>query len=480
MKQFFSWLSSRKFSLGIFTFGILLLGKFLAPLFLFDVPLGYDPGIYRYLFLQYAESIRHFSLPELAPWALEYPPGLFVLAAPLLIAGLPVDVLIGWMWNLVPVLLACVLAWVMYKREGRAVGVCVLLIALLSQAYFDGFFAMYYKVYVSLILTVCTYHFAEKLSMWFIPCALAAVMIHQQTGLILTLALGIWWILSLKTRWKDPVFRKLSVALVVSAVIALLWYLPQWERAIWSPLKSIILLRGDNAPAGAFPDASFYVRTMGIVLMLGIFGMIINLRKERGSLWQLSVLVCAIFIIGKLVFYKRFYLQLDFFLMPFAAIALVWIWKHASTIWARAFLVLVLVVQAIVGLQSMKLRTPIFGASELSQIKALAEVIEPDAAVIAMENISGMWLRGWLPSHAVGAPGLFDYPDWKYEDWEVFIDGSRSERRSLLGGLQGPVYFFLSPTFIYFYGDRAKLVIEDPCLTSVSDAPLLLSVCSKD
>jgi len=464
---------------GISALLVLLLGKFLSPLFLYNVPLGYDPGMYRYLFLQYAESIKHFSMPELSPWASEYPPGLFLLASPFLIVGLPVDALIGWIWNIFPIILICTFAWVMYKREGKAVGVCILLMGLLSQAYYDGFFAMYFKAYASLLFTVLTYHFAQKLSIWFIPCALAAVMIHQQTGLILTLSLGIWWLLSIKSHWKDTVFRRLTFALGVAGIIAFIWYLPQWERAIWSPLKSIIFLRGDAAPPGAFPGATFYVRTMGVVLLLGVFGMVLSFTRERGSLWQLSVLVCAVFIIFKLVFYRRFYLQLDFFLMPFAAISLVWIWRNVSTHWARGLLLLVLIAQASIGFKAVQIRTPRFGARELLQITSLPDNIEYDAVVIALENVSGAWLRGWLPYHRIGAPGLFDYPDWSYEVWEVFIDGKQSERKELLAELKGPVYFLLSPTFAKFYGERGNRIIADPCLRLVPDAPLLHSVCSE-
>ncbi|MDA1292638.1 MAG: hypothetical protein O3A81_02565 [bacterium] len=480
IKQFSLWLQSHKSIVAVVLFLTLLVAKFFWPFFLYDVPLGYDPGLYRYLFLQYTESIKNLELPELLPWASEHPPGLFVLGAPFIIAGLPVDMIIGWMWNLFPIILISTLALIIARREGKTIGICVLLMGLLSQAYFDGFFAMYMKAYVSLFFTILTYYAAEKHSFWLVPSALAAVMIHQQTGLILTVSLGIWWVLSLKRSWSDKKFRRITYVLGLAGALAVLWYIPQWERAIWSPLKSIILLRGDNAPAGAFPATTFYVRTMGVVLFLGIFGIVVSFGKERGSLWQLSVLVCAIFIVFRLVFYRRFYLQLDFFLMPFAAIALVWIWNTASSRWAHSMLLLVLIGQAVVGFQAMELRKPRFGTYELSQISSLPEHIEPDASVIALENISGMWLRGWLPLHRIGAPGLFDYPEWSYADWELFIDGSNEQRRTLLEELEEPVYFLLTPSFSRFYGSRANAIINDPCLRVVVDAPLLQSVCSQD
>tara|TARA_Y100000310_G_scaffold218027_1_gene219162 strand:+ start:887 stop:2296 length:1410 start_codon:yes stop_codon:yes gene_type:complete len=455
-----------------------LLAKFLAPLFLYDVPLGYDPGMYRYLFLTYAESFRSFSMPELLPWAKEYPPGLFFILSPFVAVGFPVDAVIGWVWNIFAVILAATLAWVTAQRKGKIAGSLVLLMALLSVAYYDGFVGMYYKAFAALFFTVLTYHLMQNRSSWFLLTAFLTVITHQQTGLILALALTIWWTLQLRYYWKDPWYRRITLLASLIALVAVVIYLPQWERAIWSPLKSIFLLRGENAPAGAFPDAMFYLRTTGVLLLLGVVGFIRSFKHERGSLWQLSVIVCAVFILLRLVFYKRFFLQLDFFLMPFAASTVVWLWFNFKHIGVRTLIVLLLGAQTFVSFQAMQLRVPEIQQRHLTAIQQVSTTIPEEASVIVLENISGPWLRGWRLSGQVGAPGLFDYPGWTYSDWELFIDGTNADRKTLLSGLEGDVYFLVTPTFTGFYGERAKKIFDDPCLSRVENEPLLVSVCS--
>ena len=459
---------------------VLLLVKFLYPLFAYGVPLGFDPGIYRFLLLEYAESFKSFSMPDLLPWANEYPPGLFVLLSPLVMVGVPVDALIGWVWNLVPVFVLLVLAWVTAKRTNTETGVAVLLIGLLSQAYFDGFYAMYYKAFVSLFFVVLTYHLAEKMSPWLLLTSLAAVMIHQQTGLVLALSLAVWWAEQFRSQWKTNYhYRLITFFLFVVGALCLLWYLPQWERAIWSPLKSIFLLRGEDAPGGAFPETVFYIRTMTVVLILGLVGFLRSFRTERGSLWQLSVIVCIIFIVFKLVFYRRFYLQFDFFLMPFAASALLWLWQNFRQSSLKYLLGLIILAQVGIALQAMHMRTPRFSKQEIDSIRNIQGFIPSDAAIIALENASGTWMKGWLPHHRVGAPGLFDFPGWSMQDWRLFIDGEPENRKELLSELEGPVYFLVSSRFMDFYKDRTEGVLNDPCLVSVDQAPLLQSTCSK-
>ena len=456
----------------------LLMAKFLTPLLLFDMPMGYDPGIYRYLFMRYADALSVFSMPDLAPWAGEHPPGLFIIGAILMKIGIPVDALIGWVWNIVPVALAGVLAWVTTKRKGTTVGVAVLCMALISQAYFDGFYAMYYKAYVALILTCFTYYFAEKFSPWFLVTALLTVAVHHQTGLIMAIALGVWWMLKLPSELKNPLYKRYTIGILCIAIIGFLIYLPHFERVFWSPFKSIFLLRGDNAPAGAFPPASFYISTMALLLGVGVIGFVRSFKNERGSLWQISVLACLLFIVFRLVFYKRFFLHFDFFLLPFAAEGAVWIWNVVTSKYARGVLVVLGFAQCAMSWNAMMLREPQVPREYLQQVEVVGTVVPEGSTIIALENVSGTWLLGWLPHHIVGAPGLFEYPGWTYEEWEMFIDGKDSERKILLQGLQGDVYFFDGPLFEQFYGNRAQRVLNDPCLEQILGMPLLHSVCS--
>lgn len=452
--------------------------KFIVPLALYDIPLGYDPGMYRYLFLHYAESLRSFSLPVLLPWAQEYPPGLFLLLSPLVAWGLPVDALIGWVWNVFAILLICVLAYVIRKRSGATVGTSVLLMGLLSQPYFDGFSAMYWKVFASLLFCILTYHLLERASWLCIPTAFLVVVTHQQTGLILALSLAMWWLIQIPKNFRDKRFQRLTLAFGLTGIIALAWYIPQWERAIRSPLLSLLLLRGDAVQAGTFPEPAFYVRTSVVLLSLGVIGFLRSFRKEFGSLWQLSVLVSLVFIVLRLVFYRRFFLQLDFFLLPFAAEALVWVWSMAKSRLVQGLIVMFVMLQLAMSLQVAMIRTPQVRAEDIALITHAARMIPEGSSVITLENFSSPWVRGWIPYHTVGAPGLFDYPGWSYGEWESFITGTDEDRRTLLQGLSGAVYFFLSPAFYNYYGERAGGVLHDPCLQKVNGAPLLLSLCS--
>jgi len=457
---------------------LLASAKFLYPVFAFDLPLGYDPGIYRYLFLKYAQVFPSFSIPDLKPWAQEYPYGLFLFAAPLLKLGVPVSWFLGWIWSAMAVALLALLAWVFARREGMITGILILLTGTLSIAFYDGFAAMYWKTFFSLFFLVLTFHFFERKSLWMmVPCGALTFLSHNQTGLILGLALAAWWVLNVRSNWRDPLFRKWTIAFTVIAVLGLIWYAPIWYRAFWAPLKSVFLLRGEDAPSGEFREAIFYIRYAGILLAFGIAGFIANFRRERFTVWQLAVLVCAVFIVFKLVFYKRFFLQLDFFLLPFAAMGLKAAWERFSSPTGRAILVGLLVMQGWLSIQQMLYWEPRYDARILASIEGIPQIVEKDATVIALENETAVWLLGWLPDLQTGGPGLFDEPAWTYQQWEELLYGTHVQRLALLDGMTRPLYFVASPLFFSYYGDAVKGFLADSCLKKVEGTMLLKVVC---
>ncbi len=467
-----------------------LLIKFLWPLVAFDVPLGYDPGLYRYLFVRHAEAWPPFVLAALDPWARGHPLGLFFFTSLLLKAGLPVDWLIGWIWNLVPVALAAVYARIMARRFDRTIGLLTLLAFLLSVASFDGFAAMYWKTYAALLWMVLAFAALERRSWWSVPLGILTVATHHQTGLLFGLAFLTWIILPVlpfarstggggdderrnMLRLYDVPRMVVMIGMgVVILIIGAATYAPIWQDAVLVHVPA--LLDRSQAAAGSFPGPLFYLQTSGILLALGIVGWFVNVRRERWTLWQLAFLWSAAFVLLRLFFYRRFLLQLDFFLLPFAAIGMRFVWLRWRQEWMRGLLIALLVAQGIVLVLVMRTRGPIILPETYAAVARMPGLVPDDALILSLENRSAVVLRGWLPRHRVGGPGLFDAP-WSYQEWESFLLGSADERRAFLRMLPEPTYLFVSAFFRSHYGAIARTVLGDACLVPVRE-PFLYRV----
>ncbi len=475
------WKQSRLI-IGLVLLIILLVAKYLWPLFVYPVPLGFDVGLYRYLFVHHANGFPPFVMAPMDSWAKDHPLGLFFFSTILLKIGVPVSWLIGWMWNVMCVTLIGTLAWVTAKREGKGVGVLVLLVGVLSIPFFDGFALMYWKAIASLFWCILTYRLLERGSFLAIISGILVVVTHHQTGLLFGLVFASWvllrFITDLRLHPRVAFRRALPFFLIGGMVclVGLLWYIPIWQQAVMPQLQ--LLLAGDSAQGGNFPPAIFYLQTEGILLALGAVGFFFSLKKERWTLWQLSVLWSFVFIAGHLLFYRRFFLQFDFFLLPFAALAIHAFWMRFSSRLHRGILVVALLLQAVSTIGVMLLRQPVIPMTDMQAIASLERFLPQDAFILALDNQSAPFLRGWLPYHHVGAPGLFESA-WSMQQWRDFIVGNHQKRLDLLKDLPGTVYIYSSTYFHQYYGWIADDFLKDPCFQPTNYPQLFLVTCSR-
>lgn len=444
----------------------LLFLKFFWPFFQFDLPLGYDAGIYRYLFLRYGEALPPFMFPDLPPWAAEHPPGLFLFSSLFLRLGIPVDWLLGWMWNLVPIILAACASVIAGRKWGRGVAIVTLFLFTLAPAYYDGFAAMYWKTFAALLWMVLSFSFLER-RQWFLGglFAFLTLITHQQTGLLFALATFSWLLLSLGSSWFPGGVtprRVLQCVVGGSAILGFsaLFYGRLFDDVVGRLLP--LLLQGSSAPAGNFPSPDFYLRFSWPLLLLGFVGVFRDLRRGRWTLWQLTLLWSFLFIALRLIFYRRFMLQFEFFLLPFAASALVLLWQKFPSLLVRGSVVVLLLMQSVLSLQVMTQRIPPVSAEVFVAAQSLPVFLPDRALVLTLEPTTTPLLRGWLPAHRIGGPGLFD-SSWSEEEWETFLLGEPAERLALLRSLPGPVFLFASPEVHSLYGADAERFLADPC-----------------
>lgn len=465
----------------------LLAVKFFWPLFVFEIPMGYDPGFYRYLFIKHAEGFPPFWVAELEPWARGHPLGLFFFSTILMRMGVPVDWLLGWVWNLFAVVLPLTLSYVMYRRHGLLVAIGTLAAAILSVAYFDGFAAMYWKTLASIFWCVLTYRAIERGSWWGVLFGILTVITHHQTGLLFGLVLITWLVLPFipfvrSTRASFAAGRTITrreillIALGGSIIfgIGILAYLPIWKEAVLEHLPQLL---GRSEAGGSFPAPLFYYRTQGMLLLVGVYGFYLNVQRERWTFWQLSVLWSAAFVFLHLIFYRRFFLQLDFFLLPFAGIGLADLWMRFAQPFQRAIISVILLLQLFVMYQVIVTRGPLITDETFKAVLATERIVPADGYVLALENESAVVLRGWLPDRHVAGPGLFE-STWTYGQWETFLTGDSEGRKTLFATLPRPAFVFTSPLFFSYYGDYSQLLLSDPCLRQTSEPLLYAVVCA--
>jgi len=481
--NFAKWMQTHRLQVYAGALIAMLVAKFFWSLFYYEMPLGYDVGIYRYLFAKHGQALPPFVLGNVDEWALGHSLGLFFFSSILVHVGVPVDWLIGWIWNAMPVIILLSLAWVCSKQYGKEVGVLILLVGLLSEPFYDGFSAMYWKTYAALLCCVFALYLLEKNSLRaFIPIALAMV-IHNQTGLMLGLVVVLWW---LYKGVQNPnrewwIFTGCAVA---SAIFVFLWYLPVWDFTVIDHLNTLLNKQGSDAPAGAFPPALFYVRTQGLLIIAGVIGLVLNIHKKKGiGPWELAALWSGSFVLFQLFFYRRFFLQFDFFLMPFAAIGLHSILTYRRDHILRFVMGALLLLQIFFSFRTMLERKPTIDSETFRLVREVAAASQEESSLydfIALDNVSPLWFQGWVPEAHVSGPGLFDFP-WNPQEWAQILYGSNELRQQYFYQLHRRTFFIPTPLFYEHYGDSVNGFLNDPCLYKVHWVPIIeiLQTCNR-
>jgi len=513
---------------------LLLVAKYFYSLVQFPtVPFGYDAGIYRYLFIRHADGWPPLFTATLPEWAKTHAPGLFFFTSPLVALGVPADWLIGWIWNLVPILVALTLARVIAKQEGVLAGVFVLCAACLSIAQYEGFLMMYYKVFASFFWTALAFGAFHKQSRWWVLYAMFAIATHQQVGLVLVLSTGA----AIVSRGVVEKERKWVHALaewVLACVLGGLWYVPTIQRSIGdvfpqftasAGLIDLILVgvslgllavmffvlprlhkrvlwvlagiafgaivlalpmvidapdmlqklfsTGKDLTPGAFLTIDSYFWQSLPLLALAIGGFILSCRTEKGSVWQWAVVWCAVAVLGMLFFYQRFILPLDFFLLPFAARAAVSLYNARTTV-AHGVLAFLLLSQGVLTVERMGTIDPHVDPTWLQEFSELHTVVPEKSLVVVLDTMTP-WVLGYLPYNDVTGPGIFE--SLPREEWEGFLLGDATKQQKFLDQYPIGSYFYATDIFRAFYPPEVQAVLNHPCFTKTSVVGLLQSTC---
>lgn len=448
-----------------------LLLKYAWPLCAFDLPLGANPGIYRYLFLHYSQAWPPFTIPAMDPWAYQYPLGLFVVLLPLLKTGVPVDALLGWIWSLMPIVLALVLGFVVgrgsWKTRDR--GLLTVVMALLSLGQWVMYERMEWTMAAALLFCVLAFALLERKSWWAVPAAIATVATDQQTGILFLLVLLCWWIhlffsLSLKSRGQFFFSVTLGGLLFLGAALL---YLPLLDTAVTLQLRSMSV---------ELPRLPFFLWFSPVIWGLGIFGVTKTLRQKRITIWHLALFVAAFLALLQFSSHPRFLLFVDFFLLPFAASGLLLLWKRRRFL-LRCGLITAVIVQALLTTVVATSATPRISADTLHSVVDAAAMLPADSLLLTLDPESAAWLQGWLPGRHIAGPTTTVSP-WSEAEWDFFFHGSLNDRWALVQKLRGPVYFLITDGFRALHPDLAQTLHREPCFREVEGTPFLRVICT--
>jgi len=413
------------------------------------VPLGYDPGIYKYIFERFEKALPDIPEEELDLWIRTgFPSGLPTLIDEFYLLGFTTDEILKPVFIIFSSLLIFPIYLVAKKYFGKEAGIVASLLYAFSYTQLQTFWFMYYKNVVGMALLLFATYFMDHDDRRYTPLMiLFATMLgftHRPTFLILAMIWVSYILINLK---KTNILKENAIRILATGILLFTLYLPRLNETILKPLEGVfgsILEPGMIGP-GTFFSLSKYQLTSLSYLPFALLGFLYLAIRKRFNPLLFWFLINGFIVYFKIMFYNRFIIQLDIIAIILASAGLLYgiIIPLQKKRIGLLITLLLLVSSGIITYNSAIDMKPLLTGTQLASIQKIPELTEEDAYVMAITSYYSPWILGYSGRKTI-APGLFDYDKWSIKEWRKFwYADSIEEIKDLLEMYDKPLYIFI-------------------------------------
>ena len=355
---------------------ILILLIRIIPFVTNQIPLGYDPGIYKYAF----ESSRTDEWISSA-----FPPGIYAFTDILYSIGLTTNQIMIPFFIFLGLLLGLMIYITAKKFFNEDTAILSTLIYSVSIIQFKIFTYFYFKNMLALILILLSlYLLKSNKRLLFILTAAFLGGIHRPTFLLFALICIGYTILNYKNL-KNNILSGIAVI-----VLTLPFYIGHFKELI---LQNITPLITANIAAGTFINLLTYQFSTLIYLPFALLGFLYLIKNKRFNLLVLWFLINGVIVYFRKIFHNRFLIHMDIAIIILAGYGLYMLMQSKKRL-GIAIAVLLLASAFYINLNDSLKAKPLITLEELDMIKSLGNT-EENSYVMATSSYYSPWVLGY-------------------------------------------------------------------------------------
>ncbi len=412
-------LLSRRTTLWVllFTLVLFLILRFL-PYIGNSVPLGYDPGIYRYVIMHGLEMNDKWVVLNAEP--------AFMYIMLFMNWFFSADVLLVGVFVFFSGFLGLVMYLCASTYFNRTAGVFAVLLYVLSVVQYQAFWYMYYRniIGMSLLLLACyCLKRSEKNSVFYWLFVLFGVLlgfVHRPTFYLFGLSYGLYAVVSpWKRKWYD---KSILVKNVILGGAILVFVAVGYIGPFWPAISNLVepVITGFVQPgegSGTFIDFFTFQFSTLYYLPLSLLGLFYFIRKREFSIVVCWALIAGIIVYFQFFFFNRFIIFLDLVFVLLAGVGFALVVSSGKKL-AWLATILLLISGAVFAVHEAWQSKPLISAEELGTIRSLSET-PSESYVMSTSSYYSPWIQGYSERRVI-APGLFDYDTHTKEEWSEF------------------------------------------------------------
>lgn len=400
-----------------------------------NIPLGYDPWLYKEMFLAYYNLGGNRDFSTLAPWIQSmYEPGIGIIGSLYQHLALPFHD--SWLtrWWLILSLILPLAAYALGKRINKETGVLAAVLVSLSFVQYAVFWRAYRKQTLGIILVSVVLYCWSSRKIWHtIPLLIMISLINRASLIWIVLIAWIWSIsilINKRFSGKRTVLKELFLSGIISGLISLPILRPFLQEQViglLTPLFQSVDLPNYNESyqaSGTFLATKEYIKVAWFSLLGGIWGLWVMIRRYRKAghipklLISIASIIMLIRVFGQWFFFQRMIGYLDVMMCISCAFALSFINKQRYPILKQIIIWLFLIINGLTTLYRWRvIHPPLISPEEFVSIVSFGRTTTKNDFIIS----PWIWYSPriqWWTSWEVLAPGLFDTNTrWDASQW---------------------------------------------------------------
>jgi hypothetical protein len=410
-----------------------------------SIPLGYDPGYYKYTIDLYLHTLPDIPEASLSLWIKQmHEQGFFVLFDALHIFT-DIDSLqaLTYLFSFLSTLLLLPIFILTRRIFDEKAAILASVLYSISYTQFTAFTFMYIRNTLGLFFLLLALYALEKKKYVLITIMYAALGIyHRPEFLIFSLIVAGYF---LKSRDIKLVYSTFLTAILIAP-----FWLPRIEMyfSSVSGISDTMLQNIQSEPVGGgtFFDFWKYEWVSLAYLPFGIIGAIYLIYRKMWNPLLFYFIINGIIVVFKLFFFNRLIIDLDVVMLILASAGILYTFlksrKIPQTI-GIIFIFLLVVSGGVITMQQANKAKPLMNEEQIKSLEWLSENTDTDAFILAT-SYDAPWALAWGKRRIV-APGLFEWDDSSKKKWLEFLATSNSTAAAeFLRKYNSEVYIFYS------------------------------------
>ncbi|MDP2090611.1 MAG: hypothetical protein Q8K30_03345 [Candidatus Gracilibacteria bacterium] len=433
------------------------------PYFFSDVPLGYDPGLYRRMFIDYFSSLPYVDFASFRPRTREaYPPYIGLMGNTFHIIGYNVDFLITYMLAIFGSITS-IYIYLYLKKYSQTTAIIGIIIFFISIIQYESFYLNYYKQILGIIfMLVGLYLLEKKKYLLSIPIIISMFTVNRPAGVFFVIMLVFYVLYDIlvgifKSKKsillaKDCTFIKTDKTIVqklcgfaslynrnilyilltvlFSGIIALFMYLPLIDEQILSLIKPLTTTFLVSGTSGTFFSLEDFVGYNFFIIILSIYGIYVKIQKRDFDFTTIGYLVGLLWIIFRLFFYNRFLITFDIYIILIAAYGLGHLYSKKKLF--LFIFVLFFGIQSYIYIDYLNENgIPFIPKSEFELMQKLDTMLPNDSMIMVTHRHYTPRLFGYTDLPVI-APSMFEYDLWEKSDWNNWLASDGIEKCKMI------------------------------------------------